>query len=162
MAKGVTIRHVARRADVSTATVSHVLNNTRYVSDATRERVVEAVRELHYYTSAVARSLVTQETRTVGVIVSDIANSFCTTLFKSIEHELAPLGYDPILENTGANPDNQEHSLELLLSEQVDGIITCAYRPCALHVNGCLVVLFRPNPCCHHTLLSSHKARENL
>jgi DNA-binding LacI/PurR family transcriptional regulator len=123
LAKGATIHHVAKQAGVSTATVSHVLNNTRYVSDETRERVLQVVRELHYYPSAVARGLATQETKTVGVIVSDIANPFFTTLFKGIEQKLAPLGYDLILENTGEHPEEQEYSLKMLLTKQVDGII---------------------------------------
>ena len=123
MAKGATIHHVAKKAGVSTATVSHVLNNTRYVSTETRELVLQVVRELRYYPSAVARGLATQETKTVGIIFSDIANPFFTALFKGIERELAPLGYDLILENTGEHPEKQEHSLQVLLSKQVDGII---------------------------------------
>jgi LacI family transcriptional regulator len=119
----VTIRHVARQAGVSTATVSHVLNNTRFVSEETRARVLQAIRDLHYFPSAVARGLATQETKAVGIILSDIANPFYTTLFKGVEHELAPLGYDLILANTGGQPETQEHSLQVLLAKQVDGII---------------------------------------
>jgi LacI family transcriptional regulator len=119
----VTIRHVARQAGVSTATVSHVLNNTRFVSEETRARVLQAIADLHYFPSAVARGLATQETKAVGIILSDIANPFFTTLFKGVEHELAPLGYDLILANTGGQPETQEHSLQVLLTKQVDGII---------------------------------------
>jgi DNA-binding LacI/PurR family transcriptional regulator len=123
MANGTTIQHVAKRAGVSTATVSHVINNTRFVSDGTRQRVLQVIQELNYFPSAVARGLATQETKTIGIIVCDIANPFFTSLFKAIEHELAPLGYDLILENTGEHPEEQEHSLRVLLAKQVDGII---------------------------------------
>jgi LacI family transcriptional regulator len=152
LAKGATIHHVAERAGVSTATVSHVLNNTRHVSAETRERVLQVVHELHYYPSAVARGLVTQETKTIGVVVSDIANPFFTALFKAIEYKLVPLGYNLILENTGEQPEAQEHSLQVLLTKQVDGIILAPAGHLSpmlrlLNQNGTPVVLVdRPLP----------------
>jgi LacI family transcriptional regulator len=152
LAKGATIHQVAKRAGVSTATVSHVLNNTRFVSDERRERVLQVVRELHYFPSAVARGLATQETKTIGVIFSDVANPFFTSLFKAIEYELAPLGYDLILENTGEHLKVQEHSLKVLLTKQVDGIILApAGQPSPMlqllkHKGMPIVLVDRPVP----------------
>jgi LacI family transcriptional regulator len=72
----VTMRDVARKADVSTMTVSRVLNNRGGISEATRQRVLTAIEELGYRPSKVARALVTRRTDTVGLILGDITNPF--------------------------------------------------------------------------------------
>ena len=79
------IKDVARAAGVSTATVSHVINNTRFVSAETRGRVLRAVEECNYYPNAQARGLVSGRTRILGLIISDITNPFFPELVKSIE-----------------------------------------------------------------------------
>ncbi|HYY57323.1 MAG TPA: LacI family DNA-binding transcriptional regulator, partial [Pyrinomonadaceae bacterium] len=79
------IKDVARRAGVSTATVSHVINNTRFVSDETREKVLRAIETCNYYPNAHARSLASGRSQMIGVLVSDIANPFFPELVKSIE-----------------------------------------------------------------------------
>ena len=71
-------KEVAELAGVSTATVSHVLNNTRYVSEETRQKVLDAVEALNYRPNAVARSLATSVTRKIGLVVSEISNPFFT------------------------------------------------------------------------------------
>src|ERR671916_2640626 len=94
------IRDVARTAGVSTATVSHVVNNTRFVSDETRARVLEAVERCGYYPNAHARSLASGRTNTLGLLISDISNPFFPELVKSIELAAYERGYDVILSNT--------------------------------------------------------------
>ena len=121
-----TIQDVANRAGVSTATVSHVLNNTRYVSAETREAVLKAIRELHYYPSAVARSLSTQETRTIGMMVSDITNIFFGEIVRGVVDVISPLDYQLILCTTEDEVAREEQYFDLLLSRRVDGLIAAA------------------------------------
>ena len=79
----VTISDVARLAGVSTATVSHTINNTRYVSSETKDRVYRAIAELGYTPDASARSFRTGKKKTVGFIVPDISNKFFATITSS-------------------------------------------------------------------------------
>ena len=74
--KRITMRDVAERAGVSKATVSHVINETRFVEEATKERVQQAIKDLGYRPNVAARSLTTQQTKVIGYIVSDVTNTF--------------------------------------------------------------------------------------
>ena len=76
----VRIQDVAERAGVSTATVSHVINETRFVREETRLKVLEAIDVLNYQPSALARGLATNSTQTIGLVISDIANPFFTAV----------------------------------------------------------------------------------
>ncbi len=119
----VNIRDVAERAGVSTATVSHVLNETRFVRDETRQRVLAAIEALNYHPSAIARGLATNSTRTVGLIISDIANPFFTAVVRGVEDKLNQHGYRTILCNTDEDPGREDEYLRLLFAHQVDGLI---------------------------------------
>ena len=119
----VTISDVARRAGVSTATVSHVLNGTRFVSPATRQRVLAAIEELRYQPSAVARGLATNKTYTVGMVVADITNPFFAQLVRGVEDRLAPAGYGLFICNTDERPEREADYLDLLLRKRVDGLV---------------------------------------
>jgi LacI family transcriptional regulator len=118
-----TIRDVAKLAGVSTATVSHVLNNTRPVSSETREVVLEAIDKLHYRPSAIARSLTTRITHTAGVLVADIANPFFAEIVRRIEKHLAGYGYNLIVCNTDEEPEREARYLKLLYDRRIDGAI---------------------------------------
>ena len=117
------INQVAELAGVSTATVSHVINNTRFVSEEVRTRVLTAIDDIGYYPSSVARSLASSKSCIVGVIFSEIINPFYTSAYRGIEDELSKYGYDIILTNTGEDPDKQEAALETFFSRSVDGLI---------------------------------------
>jgi LacI family transcriptional regulator len=117
------IRDVALKAGVSTATVSHVLNKTRPVLPETRELVEQAVRSLHYRPNALARGLQTNRTRTVGVIVANIASFFFAQLVREIESVLEAEHYNLILCNTDEQPDRERRYLETLYEKRVDGLI---------------------------------------
>lgn len=119
----VTIRDVAKLAGVSTATVSHVLNDSRWVTPATRRRVLDAVARLNYYPSGVARSLSTNITRSVGILVADITNPFFAAIVRGIEDRLSAQRYNLIVCNTDESPDKERRYLELLLARRVDGLI---------------------------------------
>ena len=85
----VTISDVAKLAGVSTATVSHTINNTRYVSNETKEKVYRAIEELGYTPDASARSFRTGKKKIIGFIVPDIANKFFATMIESVEKYLS-------------------------------------------------------------------------
>jgi LacI family transcriptional regulator len=118
-----TITDVARKAGVSTSTVSHVINETRYVSDEVKQRVRTAMKDLNYQPNVIARSLRTRETQTVGVVVSDITNPFFTSIVRAIEDEVLKQGYNIILCDTDEKPEREQVYLRLLMGRRVDGLI---------------------------------------
>ncbi len=118
-----TITDVARKAGVSTSTVSHVINETRYVSDEVKQRVHAAMKDLNYQPNVIARSLRTRETQTVGVVVSDITNPFFTSIVRAIEDEVLKQGYNIILCDTDEKPEREQVYLRLLMGRRVDGLI---------------------------------------
>jgi DNA-binding LacI/PurR family transcriptional regulator len=124
--KRATIKDVAQLAAVSTTTVSHVVNRTRFVEEETRERVLQAIAALGYRPNVAARSLTTNRTNTIGVIVSDTSNHFFGELLRGIENIAVTAGYSLVVCNTDETLDREERYLNLLLSQQVDGIIAAA------------------------------------
>jgi LacI family transcriptional regulator len=124
--KQATIKDVAERAGVSKTTVSHVINTSRFVEDATRQKVLNAIHELQYRPSAAARSLTTRRTGTIGIVISDSSNPFFGELLLSIEAVLRPRNYALIICNTNETLEYEAHYLDLLLNQRVDGIIAAA------------------------------------
>ena len=117
------IGDVAKRAGVSSATVSRVLAGKPHVSAAVRERVLGAAQALHYRPNRVARSLRTQRSRFIGLVVSDIQNPFFNQIVRAVEDTVLPHGFVVFLCNTDENPEREARYLELLLGEQVAGVI---------------------------------------
>lgn len=122
----VTISDVAKLAGVSTATVSHTINNTRYVSNETKEKVYKAIAELGYTPDASARSFRTGKKRTIGFIVPDIANKFFATMIESVENYLSAHGYQLIIANTKEDMDREETNIRLLSAGLVDGLLVAS------------------------------------
>ena len=119
----VTISDVAKLAGVSTATVSHTINNTRYVSGETKEKVYQAIAELGYTPDASARSFRTGKKKTIGFIVPDISNKFFATMIESVENDLSSRGYHLIIANTKEDMDREETNIRLLTAGLVDGLL---------------------------------------
>ena len=117
-----TARDVAKRAGVSTSTVSHVLNGTRGVSRALRERVLAACDELAFEPNVVARSLKTSRSRTLGFVVPDV-NEFFTEILLGVEGVAEASGYSVIFCHSHDDPDKELAYLRLLRGRRVDGII---------------------------------------
>jgi LacI family transcriptional regulator len=122
----VTIKDIAYRANVSVATVSYVINKTRWVSPELTGRVNVAITELGYTPNAVARSLRQSKTKTIGLIVPDNSNPFFAEIAKGVEDAGFDVGYSVILCNSNAMIERELTYLELLKSKQVDGIIFIA------------------------------------
>lgn len=121
-----TIREVAESAGVSYATVSHVINNTRWVSQETRERVLAAMDALNYRPNALARSLRQGKTNTIGLVLPDSANPFFAEISRSIEDEAFKKGYSVFLCNTELDTQRELFYVDVLSKKQVDGIIFVA------------------------------------
>lgn len=119
----VTMKDIAQAAGVSTATVSRVLNGVPGMSAATAARVNLVMQELNYRPNHIARSLRTVSTRTLGVLVSNVANPFFAGLVHSIEDSASELGMGLVLGNASEQPDRQLSYLNAFLEKQVDGII---------------------------------------
>jgi LacI family transcriptional regulator len=118
-----TIKDVAREVGVSTATVSHVINKTRYVSEELRERVLKAIQELNYQPNAIARSLVKRKTHTIGIIISDILNPFYTAIVRGIEDVTYKSGYSVMLCNTDEDVEKEVLYIQILLEKRIDGLV---------------------------------------
>jgi len=119
----VTMRDVARRAGVTPTTISHVINNTRYVRKETHARVWAAINELGYQPNNLARSLRRKETHTFGLIVPDNANPFFAEVARGIEDSSFDRGYCVILCNSEKNLEKELSYINVLQGRQVDGII---------------------------------------
>lgn len=122
-----TISDVARRAGVSPATVSRVLQGAANVHPDTRERVEQAIAELGYVPSAVARGLRSKRTRSLALVVPDITNPFWTTVVRGVEDIAHEQDYSVLLGNTDENPVKQQRYLDFLIGQQVDGVIIAPY-----------------------------------
>ena len=118
-----TIKDVARLAKVSTSTVSHVINKTRFVSPEITLRVEQVVKELNYAPSALARSLKVNATRTLGMLVTSSANPFFAEVVQGVEQRCFEHGYSVVLCNTRGDQARLHHNREMLLQKRVDGII---------------------------------------
>lgn len=116
------IKDVAKEAGVSTATVSHVINNTRFVSDEVRARVQQAIEICRYYPNAHARSLASGKSKIIGLVISDISNPFFPELVKSIETAAFEEGYDIILSNTNYEPEKTSHYVSRFIERKVGGV----------------------------------------
>lgn len=116
------IKDVADEAGVSTATVSHVINNTRFVSDAVRSRVTRAIELFQYHPNAHARSLASGKSRILGLVISDIANPFFPELVKAIEAAAFERGYDVVLSNTNYDTERTSHYVRRFIERQVAGV----------------------------------------
>ncbi|MGW9299240.1 LacI family DNA-binding transcriptional regulator [Streptomyces cyaneofuscatus] len=117
------IKDVAAQAGVSVATVSRVLNSHPSVSEEARTRVLAAVDALGYRPNAVARSLRTAQTRTLGLVISDVLNPYFTELARFVEEEARALGYSVIIGNADERPDLQDHHIRTLIDRRIDGLL---------------------------------------
>lgn len=118
-----TIYDVAKRAGVSTYTVSSVINRSAFVSPELTKRVLDAVQELNYTVNEVARSLQTRRTKTVGMLIPDISNPFYAQVVYAVEERLRAQEYALILGSTHDQTEQQAHYLKVFGAKQVDGLL---------------------------------------
>jgi LacI family transcriptional regulator len=119
-----TIKDIARMAEVSTATVSMILNSKDgNISTVTREKVLRIVKENNYIPNTMARSLVTRQTKTIGLVIPDIVNPFFPELARGAEDKASEAGYSIIYCNTDDDLEKEEKYINMLAEKMVDGIV---------------------------------------
>jgi DNA-binding LacI/PurR family transcriptional regulator len=116
------LEEVAKRAKVSTATVSRVLNDVGPVRNSTRARVLKAVEELKYHPNLHARSLAGGKSRSIGMIVSNMENPFFFDIFKAAETDAREHGFEIVLANTDYQPDQLVSSIRMMIGRRVAGL----------------------------------------
>ena len=118
-----TVRDVARKAKVSVATVSRVLNSPSRVRLNTREKVLKAMEQCHYVYNALAGSLSARKTAMLGVVIPTITNPIFATVTKGIQDYAARNGYSTLLGNTDYNEENERRLINLFQEKRIDGVI---------------------------------------
>lgn len=119
----VTVRDVAKLAGVAPITVSRVVNNLPGVSQVTRDHVTQAIAELNYVPNAMAKSLRSQQTSTLALILTDITNPFWTTVARGVQDTAAEQNYHVIICNTDEDLQKENKYINILLQRRVDGLI---------------------------------------
>ena len=122
----VTIKDVAKLAEVSISTVSRVINNSKPVSSEVKQRVIEAIDELGYIPNEVARSLVTKKSNLIGVVVTDIGNSYIAQMIRGIEEVARMYNYDILLSSSYNELERELKYAQILKNKQAEGIIMIA------------------------------------
>jgi DNA-binding LacI/PurR family transcriptional regulator len=125
----VTIRDVARRSGFSSTTVSIVLNDAplaRYIPASTKKRIERAAEKLGYRPNQFARSLRSKRSHTVGVMVLDMTDPYCTSILRGIENTLYQASYLPMLTDVHNDRSRFERYLEMLLDRRIEGLIVIA------------------------------------
>ncbi|MFC3181398.1 LacI family DNA-binding transcriptional regulator [Cypionkella sinensis] len=142
-----TIADVARLAGVSTATAGRVLGGYGYTSGSKKDQVMKAAEKLGYRPNALARSLITGKTRTIGVVAGDIRNPFYAFVLRGISNVAEKEGFGLLITNSDEDLQQETRAVDLLVEKQVDGLIVspCDTRDAAhlraLHASGIPLVL---------------------
>ena len=118
-----TMKELARQAGVSVSTVSHVINKTRNVERKTEEKVLKTIIKLNYKPNILARSLKGKGTKTIGVLISDIRDTFFSDAVKSVESEANDEGYNVILCDAEGDYQKEAEYIDILLRKGIDGLI---------------------------------------
>lgn len=119
-----TLSDVAQKANVSKQTISRVINNKGEVSDATRQRVLEAIREIGYFPNTLARSLVTSKSLVIGLSVPNIDQPFFPQIARGVEDAAAASGYSVFLCNASGSTERELNAIDRLRGHRVAGVIS--------------------------------------
>ncbi|MDD2485878.1 MAG: LacI family DNA-binding transcriptional regulator [bacterium] len=130
------IYDIAKMAGVSAATVSRVINNERYVSPATREKVQKVLRQTGFIPNANASSLTKKRTDTIAVVVPDLTNPFFTEIIRGIEEQAAAQKIAVIVFNTDEDMDKEHGALRFLMEKRVDALIIASAARFAKHITS--------------------------
>lgn len=124
-----TIKDVAKKSNVSVATVSRILNNLEGYSEETRKKVMQVVDKIGYQRNDVARNLKIKSTHTIGILLPDVSTNFYMEILKGIEEAAHINGYSVIICNAGDNGKRTEEYVRVMIERQTDGIIVCSLPP---------------------------------
>lgn len=134
MKNSVSIKDIARAANVSYSTVSRALRNSELVSQATRAKVLRYAEKMNYTANSIARGLVTRQTRTVGLVVTTISDPFLGAVVDGAEKAASEKGYSLILSNGHSQPEKEMAVLRLFRERRVDGVLVFATRLASLYL----------------------------
>jgi LacI family transcriptional regulator len=118
-----TIKDIAREAGVSTATISRVLNNSGYVSHDVKQQVLEVIKKNKYQPNAIARSLKQEKSRSVGIVLPDMANPYFMKIARAIQHRCFEEGYHLLFIDTEENPEKEREALDFLSEKRIEALI---------------------------------------
>lgn len=118
-----TIKEVAQLANVSIATVSNVINETKHVSEDLKRQVLTAMKALNYKPNDIAKSLKVNQSRLIGILISDISNNFISKVVKGIEITLNEEGYTVLLCSTDSDVEKEKRYMNVLMGKRIDGLI---------------------------------------
>lgn len=122
-----TIKDVAKKASVSVATVSRVINNTGYVNEETRQIVLKAIKELDYIPNELARSLFKKQSKIIGLIVPHLSTYFFAELIEALEESLASRGFKLMIFNAKDEIEREKRYMQVFNQYNIDGIILAAH-----------------------------------
>lgn len=142
----ITIKDVAREAEVCIATVSRAYNSPQQVSEEKRERIFRAAERLDYQPNALARGLITRSTNTIGIVIPDINNIFYPCVAQGIEDYCSEAGYLSFICNTYDNIEKEKKYINTLINQCIDGIIFVGTRPIKEKDNAHIVKLAKQIP----------------
>lgn len=117
------MKDIAKEANVSVATVSHVINGTKHITEEKHNKIMEIIKKYNYVPNSAAKNLRQQQTKTAGLVVSSFPDSFVTAMVYGVEERAREMGYDLMLVNTNEDASYEEKTINLLYSKMVDGII---------------------------------------
>ena len=117
------IREIAKRVGVSSATISRVLNNSGYVKEETRKKVLEAVEKYDYVPNAIARSLSIQDSLSIGAVIPDIENEFFSKVISGISEVAEAYHYNIIFQGTNETLEKEHSFLKAVQSQRLKGVI---------------------------------------
>lgn len=121
--KSATMKDIAELAGFSISTVSHVINKTRNVEDATRRKIIAAMKELNYVPNTLVRNINETANKTIGAIIADIREDFFTEIVTSLESSATENGYNLIICDSQESTEKEDFHINTLISKGVDGII---------------------------------------
>lgn len=124
-----TIKDVARKSNVSVATVSRILNDLEGYSEETRKKVMQVIDEIGYQRNDIARNLKMKSTHTIGVLLPKVSTNFYIEILSGIEDVAHINGYSVVICNAGDSGERTEEYIKVMIERQMDGIIVCSLPP---------------------------------
>ena len=121
-----TLKDVAKASGLTVGTVSRVLNNRGYISDKTREKVYQVMKELNYQPNEMARSLSKQKNNTIGIILPQIEHPYFAKVLGRLEKEASKRGYRTTVFVSKSKKEREEECIEMCKSARVSGVVLCS------------------------------------
>lgn len=151
-----TIKDVAKEAEVSVATVSRALNKSGYVSEEAYARIMKAVMKLDYKPNEVARSLYTNSSKIIGLLLPDIANPFFPLIARGVEDFAMEKGYMVLLANVENNTEKEKNYIEFFTQYNISGILSVSNEPKKFDNNTPIILLDRVKKGAYNSVAVDH------